>query len=116
MPYLRSTISDDMWAQSAVEIGRIVATARQHRGLTQTQLARAVGVTQNWISEIERGKDSAQIGKILRVLSFLGVRLEVGEAPWIGGGKRASDKLRKTSLGDILTAHSTSPRPKKPAR
>jgi HTH-type transcriptional regulator/antitoxin HipB len=105
-----------VWAQSAAEIGRVVATARRHRRLTQTQLARALGVTQNWISEIERGKDSAQIGKILRVLSFLGVRLEVGEAPWIGGGRRASDKLPKTSLGDILTAHSTSSRPKKPAR
>ncbi len=105
-----------MWAQSAAEIGRIVATARRHRGLTQTQLARALGVTQNWLSEIERGKDNAQIGKILRVLSFLGVRLEVGEGPWIGHRTATTDKLTKTSLGAILTAHSTSARPKKPSR
>jgi len=105
-----------MWAQSAAEIGRIVATARRHRGLTQTQLARALGITQNWISEIERGKDTAQVGKILRVLSFLGVRLEVGEAPWVGTAKRAPGKLARTSLGDILAAHSTSARRKKPSR
>jgi HTH-type transcriptional regulator/antitoxin HipB len=104
-----------MWAQSAAEIGKIVATARRHRGLTQTQLARALGVTQNWISEIERGKDTAQIGKILRVLSFLGVRLEVGEAPWVGTAKRTPVKLISPSLGDILAAHSTSARRKKPS-
>ena len=103
-----------MWAQSAAEIGRIVATARRHRGLTQTKLARALGVTQNWISEIERGKDTAQIGKILRVLSFLGVRLEVGESPWVRTAKRTPDK--QTSLGDILAAHSTSARRKRPSR
>lgn len=102
-----------MWAQSAAEIGRIVATARRHRRLTQTQLARALGVTQNWLSEIERGKDSAQIGKILRALSFLGVRLEVGEAPWTDTGKRAPTK---SPLSDILMAHGTGARGKKPSR
>lgn len=94
-----------MWAQSAAEIGRIVATARRHRGLTQTELARALGVTQNWISEIERGKDTAQIGKILGVLSFLGVRLEVGEAPWLTATGSSPDNVSGSSLGDILSAH-----------
>ena len=60
-----------------------------------------------WISEIERGKDSAQIGRILRVLSFLGVRLEVGEAPWTDTRRR---ELTKSPLSDILTAHSTGAR------
>ena len=105
-----------MWAQSAAEIGRIVATARRQRGLTQTELARAAGVTQNWISEIERGKDTAQIGKILRVLSFLGVRLTVGEAPWMAASQRGPAKPSGASLGDILSAHSTSSRGKKPTR
>lgn len=105
-----------MWAQSATEIGRIIASARRHRGLTQTALARSLGVSQNWISEIERGKDTAQIGKVLRILSFLGVRLEVGEAPWADSPKRTPDKRTGTSLGDILATHSTSPRRKKPSR
>lgn len=105
-----------MWAQSAAEIGRIVATARRHRRLTQIQLARALGVTQNWISEIERGKDTAQIGKILRVLGFLGVRLEVGEAPWITRPERTPAKPAGSSLEDILRAHSTSARGRKRTR
>ena len=71
-----------MWAQSSVEVGKIIAAARRHRGLTQAELARTLGVTQAWISPVEKGKDNAQIGKILRLLSHLGVRLQVGEAPW----------------------------------
>src|SRR5437868_5981308 len=100
-----------MWAQSAREIGKIVAVARRHRGLTQAQLGSAVGVTQHWISQIEQGKDTAQIGKVLHVLSFLGIRLQVGEAPWSAATPRPSDKSttpdsRKFSLADIITAHS----------
>jgi y4mF family transcriptional regulator len=109
-------MGDVMWAHSSVEVGRIVVTARRHRGLTQTQLARAVGVTQNWISEIENGKDTAQIGRILRVLSFLKVRLEVAEAPWLVLAARTSQPVG-VSLADILAAHSTTGRrPRKRAR
>jgi HTH-type transcriptional regulator / antitoxin HipB len=70
------------WVQTAAQIGGVIAAARRHRGLTQVQLARETGVTQAWISQIEQGKDNAQLGKVLRILSYLGVRLRVGEAPW----------------------------------
>lgn len=55
-----------MWAQSAAEVGKIVVAARRHRKLTQSELARAIGATQTWVSEVERGKETAQIGKVLR--------------------------------------------------
>ena len=71
-----------LWAQTARQVGDIIITARRHRGLTQVELARQLGVTQSWLSQIEQGKDNAQLGKVLRVLSHLGVRLRVGEAPW----------------------------------
>lgn len=105
-----------MWAQSAAEIGRIVATARRHRALTQSQLARELGVTQKWLSEIERGKDTAHIGRVLRVLSFLGVRLEVGEAPWKERRKFTSPAPGRASLDEILTAHTKAPRDRKRSR
>ena len=108
-----------MWAQSAREVGKIVAAGRNHRGLTQAQLAREVGVTQHWISQIEQGKDSAQIGKIMRVLSFLGVRLQVAEAPWIAGRSKKparTQKSRNISLADIIAAHSGASVPRGKAR
>jgi y4mF family transcriptional regulator len=73
------------WAQTASQVGDIIATARRYRGLTQVELARQLGVTQSWLSQIEKGKDNAQLGKVLRVLSYLGVRLQVGESPWQEG-------------------------------
>lgn len=83
-----------MWAQSAIEVGRIIAAARRYRELTQGDLARAIGASQAWISEVERGKDNAQIGKVLRALAYLGVRLQTGVTPWTRGrpsrGKRST--------------------------
>ena len=44
-----------MWAQSAAEVGKIIAAARRHHKLTQAKLARALGATQTWVSEVEQG-------------------------------------------------------------
>jgi transcriptional regulator with XRE-family HTH domain len=60
-----------MWAQSAAEMGKILATARRHRRLTQAEPAQAIGATRAWVSEVEQGKETAQIGKVLRALSHL---------------------------------------------
>lgn len=81
-----------MWAQSAAEVGKIIAAGRRYHKLTQADLARALGTTQGWVSEVEQGKETAQVGKILRALSYLGVRLQAGVVPW---GKR---KARKTTM------------------
>jgi HTH-type transcriptional regulator/antitoxin HipB len=94
-----------MWAQSPAELGKIVAAARRHKQLTQAQVAAALGVTQAWISQIEKGKDNAQLGKVLRLLSHLGVRLRVGEAPWLASNEH-SPSVAKVSLSSIIDAHS----------
>ena len=110
-----------MWAQSPAEIGQIVATARRYRNLTQAELARELGTTQAWVSEVEQGKQTAQIGKVLRTLSHLGVRLQTGIVPW-NGPKPATDRSlppvsRTVSLANILNRLGGSPtRPAKPPR
>jgi len=91
------------WAQTASQVGDIIATARRHRGLTQVELARQLGVTQSWLSQIEQGKDNAQLGKVLRVLSYLGVRLRVGEAPWQEGGLRPNTNPQIQQVLDRLS-------------
>jgi y4mF family transcriptional regulator len=94
-----------MWAQSTAEIGKIIAAARRHHSLTQAELAKAIGSTQAWVSEVEQGKETAQIGKVLRALSHLGVRLQTGVVPW-SAVKSATPEPRSVSLSDIITAHS----------
>jgi y4mF family transcriptional regulator len=94
------------WTHTAGQVGDVIATARRHRGLTQAQLAREMGVTQAWISQIEQGKDNAQIGKILRVLAYLGVRLRVGEAPW---EERPSSDPAGPDLSRVIESLSSRP-------
>jgi y4mF family transcriptional regulator len=94
-----------MWAQSTAEIGKIIAAARRHHRLTQAELAQAIGSTQAWVSEVEQGKETAQIGKVLRALSHLGVRLQTGVVPW-SAAKSATPEPNSISLSDIITAHS----------
>jgi y4mF family transcriptional regulator len=93
-----------MRAYSAADVGKIIVAARRYRGLTQTELADAIGATQSWVSEVEQGKDTAQIGKVLRTLSYLGVRLNTGITPW---SEPKSGKPSRTgvSLSGILDAH-----------
>jgi HTH-type transcriptional regulator / antitoxin HipB len=68
-----------MWVRTASEIGQLIRAARQYRKLSQADLARLLGTTQAWISEVEKGKDTAQIGLVLRVLAHLDVRLRADE-------------------------------------
>jgi y4mF family transcriptional regulator len=107
-----------MWAQSSAEVGKIISAARRQRGLTQAELARASGVTQAWISQVEQGKDNAQIGKVLRLLSYLGVRLRVGEAPW-DPQTPPREQDGPNVLSQVLTSLArdpSSPPSRKPAR
>lgn len=57
------------------EIGAIVRARRREQGLTQHDLADVSGSGFRFISELERGKASAEAGKVLRVLKELGLRV-----------------------------------------
>ena len=66
------------------EMGRIIRAARREQGLRQDQLAGAAGVGVRFLSELERGKETARVGKALMVLDALGckVRIEPPGSPW----------------------------------
>jgi y4mF family transcriptional regulator len=58
-------------------LGRAIRDARRALGITQPNLALAAGVGVRFLVEIESGKPTAQIGKVMRVLSALGVELQL---------------------------------------
>lgn len=62
------------------EVGSIVRSVRRAQGLRQDQLAGVAGVGVRFLSELERGKKTAGIGKVLAVLEALGCSLHI-EAP-----------------------------------
>lgn len=63
------------------EIGRIVRSTRRAQGLRQDQLAGAAGVGVRFLSELERGKPTVRLEKVLAVLEALGCRLRVEMPP-----------------------------------
>ena len=58
-------------------IAQAVRAARRRHGLTQTQLAGLSGTGLRFISELERGKPSVSLSKVLAVLAALGLRVEL---------------------------------------
>jgi HTH-type transcriptional regulator/antitoxin HipB len=63
------------------ELGAIIAAARRARAMTQSALAERLGVSRVWLGQIERGKPSARIDLVFRVLNELDVVLsaDIGE-------------------------------------
>ncbi|MDE3155358.1 MAG: helix-turn-helix transcriptional regulator [Acidobacteriota bacterium] len=59
------------------EIGDLVRKVRLARGLRQDQLAAAAGVGLRFLVELERGKPTVRLAKVLAVLNALGCRLEI---------------------------------------
>jgi y4mF family transcriptional regulator len=56
-------------------LGSAVRNARRAFGVTQDQLALTSGTNRRFIIELEQGKPTAQIGKMLQVLRTLGISI-----------------------------------------
>jgi len=63
---------------STKDIGNAVRTKRKADGLTQADAAALCGVGARFLGELERGKETSQIGKVLRVLHGVGLALHIG--------------------------------------
>lgn len=61
---------------TATDFGNAVSTARRALGLTQRDLALAIGAGERFIVELEAGKTTAQLGKALAAAKAVGIRLE----------------------------------------
>lgn len=61
------------------DLGDIVKRLRNQQGLTQGALAEWAGTGERFIVDLERGKPTLQLDKVLAVLDTLGARLAVME-------------------------------------
>ncbi|WGS51833.1 helix-turn-helix transcriptional regulator [Paraburkholderia sp. D15] len=57
------------------DLAFIVRAARLAQNLTRDELANVTGLSPKFITHVEAGKPTAQIGKVLQLLDELGVRL-----------------------------------------
>lgn len=64
-----------MRIEDDAELGELVRKRRRELRLSQAALAEQVGVSRQWLVEVEKGKPRAEIGLVLRTLHMLGVKL-----------------------------------------
>ena len=59
------------------DIGTLIRSARKEQNLRQDELAGVAGVGLRFIVDLEAGKPTAQIGKVLQVLQTLGCSVDI---------------------------------------
>ena len=57
--------------QTSKGFGSAIRRARKDKGLSQAELAARAGVGRPWLSELETGKRTAELGRALAVVSAL---------------------------------------------
>ena len=61
-----------IWTNST-ELGQAVLVAREAANWTQSMLAKRAGVTRKFVYELERGKGTLRVDKVMQVLGALGL-------------------------------------------
>lgn len=66
-----------MIVSTAKEFGAAIRVRRKERGLTQAALAEFTGFSVSFLSDLENGKETAEIGKALYLANLLGLDVEL---------------------------------------
>ena len=91
LPY--GNITRGTMALTPENIGSMVRMTRKRLGVTQKALALTSGTGLRFITDLENGKVTCQIGKTLSVLRTLGIKLELIPP----SDSRSSDRQKTTS-------------------
>ena len=68
-----------MLLRTPADVGAAIRQRRRRLGLGQQSLADRIGVSRQWVVEIEKGKPRAELALVLRALGTLGMSLSLGE-------------------------------------
>lgn len=68
------------------DIGLIIRQKRKHDGLTLEQAAAVCNVSYAFLSNLENGKETVRLNKVLQVLKCLGIELDAKPRTWIEPG------------------------------
>ena len=86
-----------MRIRTPADLGALIRDHRTRLGLDQKSLAEKVGVSRQWIVDVEKGKTRAEIGLLLRTVGALGIALDAE--------KEGPRKPKDTSLSHDADAH-----------
>jgi y4mF family transcriptional regulator len=64
------------------DLGLYVRNRRRRLGITQASLAASAQVSRRWLSDLEAGKPTAEVGLVFKVLHALDVALDASPVEW----------------------------------
>jgi len=68
-----------MRIRNAQELGKELKNRRKSLGFTQADISERTGLSASFISEVENGKETAELGKVMLLISILGINIYVEE-------------------------------------
>ncbi|HSP42357.1 MAG TPA: helix-turn-helix domain-containing protein [Luteolibacter sp.] len=68
-----------MRIKTTATLGELVRDQRKQRGWSQSQLAEKACVSRLWVSQFENGKETVELGLVLKILRELDLGLEAGK-------------------------------------
>lgn len=83
-----------MRLNNARDLGLYVRSQRHRLGTTQADLAASAQVSRRWLSDLEAGKPTAEVGLVFRVLHALNVVLDASPAQRAPGRVDLDELLR----------------------
>jgi HTH-type transcriptional regulator / antitoxin HipB len=66
-----------MFVRTPADLGAVIRDRRKQLKLDQSTFAKKIGVSRQWVIEIERGHARAELALVLRALDVLGINLDV---------------------------------------
>ncbi len=79
-----------MKVRTPADLGAVIRDRRRQLKLDQASFARKIGVSRQWLIEMERGHSRAELGLVLRTLDALDLSLDT-----------TVDDTRRLKAGDI---------------
>jgi len=69
-----------MTIKNTPQLGAIIRAQRKQLNLTQSDLAMTSGTGTRFISDLEKGKPTCEIGKILHIINALGLQITLSNS------------------------------------
>lgn len=80
-----------MLIRSATDLGAILRDRRKELSLDQATLAKRIGVSRQWVIEVEHGHPRAELALVLRAADILDIQLDANIVP-------ATDQRRRSGV------------------
>ncbi len=80
--------------KTANELGKVIRTFRKNKNLTLEKVSGLSNLGMRFLSELERGKETAELGKVLEVLNKLGLEVLIQPRGYEQAQKHLELKLK----------------------